>query len=56
MEGFQIGGPYVSAMLMSVGALCVFVWSVLSGASNEVDDASLRFYQAEMDSDRNKQL
>lgn len=54
MESFEITGPYLSAMLTSIGALCAFVWGVLSGASNNVDDASLRFYQTEMESDRNK--
>ena len=51
MEGFEITGPYLSAMLMSIGALCVFVWGVLSGASSGVDDAALRFFHTEMDSD-----
>jgi hypothetical protein len=54
MDGFEITGPYLSAMLMSLGALCVFVWGVLSGASSGVDDASLRFYQSEMESDGNR--
>ena len=54
MEGFEVTGPYAGAMLMSIGALCVFVWGMLSGASNDVDDASLRFFQTEMESDRNK--
>lgn len=51
MDGFEVTGPYASAMLMSLGALCVFVWGVLSGASSGVDDASLRFFETEMDSD-----
>ena len=54
MEGFEITGPYLSATLMSLGALCVFAWGVFSGASSGVDDASLRFYQTEMDSDEKK--
>ena len=54
MDGFEVTGPYLSAMLMSFGALCVFIWGVLSGASSEVDDASLRFYHTEMDSERNR--
>lgn len=52
MEGFEITGPYASAMLMSVGALCVFIWGVLSGALQDTDQASLRFYETEVDSDR----
>lgn len=55
MAGFEITGPYMSAMLMSFGALCVFIWGVLSGASSSVDDASLRFFQTEMDNHENKQ-
>jgi hypothetical protein len=54
MAGFEVTGPYVSALLMSLGALCVFIWGVLSGASSEVDDAALRFYHTEMESDRNR--
>jgi hypothetical protein len=53
MDGFEVTGPYASAMLMSLGALCVFVWSVLSGASSGVDDAALRFYDTEMESEEN---
>jgi len=54
MDGFEVTGPYASAMLMSLGALCVFVWGVLSGASSGVDDAALRFYHTEMESDGNR--
>jgi hypothetical protein len=54
MDGFEITGPYLSAMLMSLGALCVFVWGVLSGASSGVDDAALRFYHTEMENDANR--
>ena len=54
MDGFEVTGPYLSAMLMSLGALCVFVWGVLSGAFHGSDDAALRFYQSEMESDGNR--
>ncbi len=54
MAGFEITGPYMSAMLMSFGALCVFAWGVLSGASNSVDEASLRFFHTEMDNHEKK--
>ena len=40
MLGFEITGPYASAMLMSLGALCVFIWGVLSGAFHGADEAS----------------
>ena len=39
-------------MLMSVGALCVFIWGVLSGALHNSDDAAKRFFETEMESDR----
>jgi hypothetical protein len=51
MEGFEITGPYASALFMSLGALCLFIWGVLSGASSRTDDASLRFFETEMDSE-----
>jgi len=40
--------------LMSLGALCLFVWGVLSGAFHNADDASVRFYEMEMESDANR--
>jgi hypothetical protein len=52
MTDFEIMGPYLIALLMSIGALCVFVWAVLSGAFVGVDDAATRFYRAEMENDR----
>jgi len=33
MTDFEIMGPYAIALLMSIGALCAFVWGVLSGAT-----------------------
>jgi nitrogen fixation-related uncharacterized protein len=54
MTDFEIMGPYVIALLMSLGALCVFVWGVLSGAFTGVDDAATRFYRAEMENERTK--
>jgi hypothetical protein len=50
MAGFEVTGPYASALLMSLGALCVFIWGVLSGAFHGADEAALRFYQTEMES------
>ena len=40
------------ALLMSIGALCIFIWGVLSGAFSGADDAALRFYRMEMENDR----
>ena len=52
MSDFEILGPYIIALLMSIGAVCVFVWAVLSGAFNGADEAALRFYRAEVADDR----
>jgi hypothetical protein len=54
MEGFEITGPYASAMFMSLGALCIFVWAVLSGAFHGADEASRRFCEREIESDENR--
>ena len=54
MAGFEITGPYAGALLMSIGALCAFIWGVLSGAFYGADDASVRFYEMEMESDANR--
>ena len=55
MEGFEITGPYLSALLMSLGAVCVFVWGVLSGAFHQADEASVRFCEMEMENDANRE-
>jgi nitrogen fixation-related uncharacterized protein len=52
MTDFEIIGPYLVALLMSIGALCIFIWGVLSGAFSGADDAALRFYREEMENDR----
>jgi nitrogen fixation-related uncharacterized protein len=49
---FEVFGPYVVALLMSIGGICVFIWAVLSGAFNGADEEALRFYQREIDDDR----
>lgn len=54
MLGFEVTGPYLSALLMSLGALCVFVWGVLSGAFHGADDAAIRFYEREVENDNAK--
>ena len=54
MEGFEVTGPYASALLISLGALCLFIWGVLSGAFHNADDASVKFYEMEMESDANR--
>jgi len=52
MTDFEIVGPYIVALLMSIGALCIFIWGALSGAFCGADDAALRFYRMEMENDR----
>ncbi len=52
MADFGIAGPYVGAMLMSLGALCLFIWGVLSGALSDTDRASKEFFEREMENDR----
>jgi hypothetical protein len=51
MPEFDVAGPYVTALMMSIGAVCVFIWGVLSGAFNASDEPSLRFYHAEVEND-----
>lgn len=48
---FEVMGPYVIAFMMSMGALCVFIWGVLSGAFTNVNDAAINFYRAEVGDD-----
>jgi hypothetical protein len=51
MTDFEIIGPYAVALLMSMGAVCIFVWGVLSGAFSGADEAAIRFYRAEVEND-----
>lgn len=51
---FVILGPYAVALLMSIGALCIFVWGVLSGAFTDAEEVATRFYRVEMENDRNR--
>jgi nitrogen fixation-related uncharacterized protein len=46
---FEVVGPYAVALLMSIGAVCIFIWGVLSGAFSGADEAAVRFYRAEME-------
>ncbi len=54
MEGFEVTGPYASALLMSLGALCLFIWGVLSGALLGGDEASVRFTEMEIESEEKR--
>ena len=49
---FEVVGPYAIALLMSIGAVWIFVWGVLSGAFSNADEAAATFYRAEMENDR----
>jgi hypothetical protein len=49
---FEIVGTYVAALMMSLGALCIFIWGVFSGAFRGADEAALHFYQREVDDER----
>ena len=50
---FEVAAPYAVALLMSLGALCIFVWGVLAGAFSGADKEAVRFYHAEVENDRN---
>jgi hypothetical protein len=47
MTDFEILGPLMVAALMSIGALCVLVWAVLSGALSDADDVAVKFCRME---------
>jgi len=53
---YEVMGPYLIAMLMGMGAVCVFAWGVLSGAFHNTDEAALHFFRAEMDNDRTRKV
>ena len=50
---FEVIGPYAVALLMSLGALCIFIWGVLAGAFSGTDEEAIRFYRTEVENDRN---
>jgi len=45
---FEIVGPYLAALMMSLGALSIFIWGVFSGAFKGADDAAIDFFQREV--------
>ena len=51
ITNFEIVGPYLAALMMSLGAVCILVWGVFSGALIGGDDAAKRFYHMEMGDD-----
>jgi nitrogen fixation-related uncharacterized protein len=54
MADYEILGPYLIAVLMGMGAVCIFIWAVLSGALNNTDEAALEFFRAEMENERTR--
>ena len=42
---------FLVALCMSLGALCVFIWAVLSGHFTNVEDVKYRAYRAEVQDD-----
>jgi hypothetical protein len=47
-------GQFAVALCMSLGALCIFIWAVLSGLFRNVEDIALRAYRAEVDDDEQR--
>ncbi len=39
---------FLVAVFMCLGAVCVFIWAVLSGMFNDVEDIKYRAYRAEV--------
>ena len=39
---------FLVALFMSLGAVCIFVWAVLSGLFNDVEEIKYRAYRAEV--------
>jgi hypothetical protein len=42
---------FLVALFMSLGALCVFIWAVLSGLFTNVENIKYRAYRAEVRDD-----
>ena len=51
MMDFEILGPLLIAMSMSIGALCVLIWAVLSGALSDADQTAINFLRTEIGHD-----
>lgn len=45
---------FIVALLMGLGALCVFIWAVLSGLFTDVENIKYRAYRAEVNDDEPK--
>jgi len=42
---------FLVALLMSLGAVCLFIWAVLSGLFNDAEDIKYQAYRAEVKDD-----
>ncbi|HYU68024.1 MAG TPA: cbb3-type cytochrome oxidase assembly protein CcoS [Burkholderiales bacterium] len=42
---------FVVALLMGLGAVCLFIWGVLSGSFNDVENIKYKAYRAEVSED-----
>ena len=42
---------FIVALLMSLGAVCIFIWAVLSGLFTDVEEIKMRAYHAEVNTD-----
>lgn len=42
---------FLVALLMGLGAVCLFIWGVLSGSFNDVENIKYRAYRAEVSED-----
>ena len=42
---------FLVALCMSLGAVCLFIWAVLSGLFNDVEDIKYHAYRAEVRDD-----
>jgi cbb3-type cytochrome oxidase maturation protein len=40
---------FMVALFMSLGALCIFIWAVLSGLFTDLEEIKHRAYRAEVD-------
>jgi len=54
MLGFEVTGPYAGAMMMSLAALFLFIWGVLSGALSGTDKAANGFFEREMEKENER--
>ncbi len=46
---FEVMGPYAVALLMSIGAVFIFIWAVLSGALSGVDVAAIKITDSDFE-------